>query len=102
MKDQGVGSSSDAQRLHTKNKLPSRFNVTINTPRKLPLKAVLFGLKHLTEGYDIIFRPYSSSAANAFILKGPDKYAETITFAQSVESVVVSRYLLLYYESHLQ
>ncbi|KAF9059183.1 hypothetical protein BDP27DRAFT_1431736 [Rhodocollybia butyracea] len=81
--------SYGTQHQDSKTKPPSRFNFQQNTPRKLPLKAVFFGLKRLPEGYNIIFRPNSRLQANGFSLKGPENYMETITFAQSVENVVI-------------
>ncbi|KAF9071005.1 hypothetical protein BDP27DRAFT_1362232 [Rhodocollybia butyracea] len=54
---------------------------------KLPLEAVLFGLKYL-EGCNLAFRPYFSLQPNGFSIKGPENYTETISFAQSVEDVL--------------
>ncbi|KAF9060978.1 hypothetical protein BDP27DRAFT_1370055 [Rhodocollybia butyracea] len=70
---------------------PPRFNFNKTTPRRLPLKGILFGLKYLRDGYTIIFRPYSSSQVNSFSIRGPDNFQETITFAQSIRNVAIGR-----------
>ncbi|KAF9065511.1 hypothetical protein BDP27DRAFT_1424819 [Rhodocollybia butyracea] len=88
MKDHSTVSSS-AQRRNSITKTAPRFNFKQDTLRKLPLKALFFGLKHLPEDYNIVFRPYSKSQANGFSIKGPANYMETITFAQSVANVAI-------------
>ncbi|KAJ3789207.1 hypothetical protein GGU10DRAFT_305668 [Lentinula aff. detonsa] len=65
-------------------KMNSKTNAKFKT---IPLKEIYFGLKHLGEGYRIVLNP--SAKVQGFFIHGPEKYKETVTFAQSVKSMQI-------------
>ncbi|KAJ3731292.1 hypothetical protein DFJ43DRAFT_1155796 [Lentinula guzmanii] len=65
-------------------KMNSKANDKFKT---IPLKEIYFGLKHLGEGYRIVLNP--SAKVQGFFIHGPEKYRESVTFAQSVKSMQI-------------